>query len=36
MQDGYGGSFNSHMTDELLNESLFIGVDHSLAPLLSG
>jgi transposase InsO family protein len=28
MQDGYVESFNGRMRDELLNESLFFGLDH--------
>jgi len=29
MQNGYVGSFNGRMRDELLNESLFFGLDHA-------
>ncbi|KAB1112942.1 IS3 family transposase [Neorhizobium galegae] len=29
MQNGYVESFNGHMRDELLNESLFFGLDHA-------
>ncbi|ANM17187.1 IS3 family insertion sequence transposase domain-containing protein [Rhizobium sp. N541] len=29
MQDGYFESFNGRMRDELLNESLFFGLDHA-------
>lgn len=28
MQNGYAESFNGRMRDELLNESLFFGLDH--------
>lgn len=28
MQNGYVGSFNGRMRDELLNESLFFGLNH--------
>jgi hypothetical protein len=29
MQNGYVESFNGRMRDELLNESLFFGIDHA-------
>jgi len=29
MQNGYVESFNGRMRDELLNESLFFGLDHA-------
>ena len=29
MQNGYVESFNGRMRDELLNESLFLGLDHA-------
>ena len=29
MQNGFCESFNGHMRDELLNESLFLGLDHA-------
>jgi hypothetical protein len=29
MQNGYIESFNGRMRDELLNESLFFGLDHA-------
>ena len=29
MQNGYVASFNGRMRDELLNESLFFGLDHA-------
>lgn len=29
MQNGYCESFNGRMCDELLNESLFFGIDHA-------
>jgi putative transposase len=29
MQNGYIASFNGRMRDELLNESLFFGLDHT-------
>jgi putative transposase len=31
MQNGFSESFNGRMRDELLNESLFLGVDHAKA-----
>jgi transposase InsO family protein len=33
MQNGFCGSFNGRMRDELLNESLFFGLDHARAKL---
>ena len=30
MQNGFCESFNGRMRDELLNESLFLGLDHAL------
>jgi hypothetical protein len=32
MQNGYIESFNGRMRDELLNESLFIDLDHVTCP----
>jgi hypothetical protein len=29
MQNGFCGSFNGRMREELLNESLFFGLDHA-------
>jgi hypothetical protein len=29
MQNGYAESFNGRMRDELLNETLFMGLDHA-------
>jgi putative transposase len=34
MQNGYIESFNGRMRDELLNESLFFGLDHARRTLL--
>ena len=31
MQNGFCESFNGRMRDELLNESLFLGLDHALS-----
>lgn len=36
MQNGYVESFNGRMRDELLNESLFFGLDHAAAPSPNG
>ena len=36
MQNGYVESFNGRMRDELLNESLFFGLDHARKAMLSG
>ena len=33
MQNGYVESFNGRMRDELLNESLFFGLDHARAAI---
>ncbi|MBY5334629.1 IS3 family transposase [Rhizobium leguminosarum] len=33
MQNGYVESFNGRMRDELLNESLFFGLDHARSPI---
>jgi hypothetical protein len=33
MQNGYVESLNGHMRDELLNESLFFGLDHARSAL---
>ncbi|MBP2444229.1 integrase core domain-containing protein [Rhizobium leguminosarum] len=34
MQNGYVESFNGRMRDELLNESLFFGLDHARSAIL--
>ena len=36
MQNGYVESFNGRMRDELLNESLFFGLDHARRPSPNG
>ncbi len=36
MQNGGVESFNGRMRDELLNESLFFGLDHARSALLNG
>ena len=33
MQNGYVESFNGRMRDELLNETLFLGLDHARAAI---
>ena len=33
MQNGFCESFNGRMRDELLNESLFLGLDHALTKI---
>jgi len=33
MQNGFCGSFNGRMRDEMLNESLFFGLDHARAKM---
>jgi transposase InsO family protein len=35
MQNGFCESFNGRMRDELLNESLFLGLDHARAKIAS-
>ena len=35
MQNAYCESFNGHMRDELLNESLFFGLDHAREKLIA-
>ena len=36
MQNGYVESFNGRMRDELLNESLFFGLDHARSAIAEG
>jgi transposase InsO family protein len=36
MQNGFCESFNGRMRDELLNESLFFGLDHAPTETLKG
>jgi putative transposase len=33
MQNGFGEGFNGRMRDELLNETLFFGLDHARAKI---
>ena len=36
MQNGFCESFNGRMRDELLNESLFLGLDHARMKIAAG